>query len=156
MLVLSIDQMAEIAHAAQAAWPAEACGLLLGRGKRRIVVTDLMAADNLLKAEGNDRFELDPRTRFAAEKMVRGTDKRVVGHWHSHPDGSARPSTTDLAQAWEPELVWLIVGVTAGVKGGGQVVQMLAHRLNRDTGQSRPVRLEIREKSACKPPAFPT
>ena len=32
MLVLTPDQMAAIADAAEAAWPAEACGLLIGRG----------------------------------------------------------------------------------------------------------------------------
>ena len=119
-------------------------------------MTEIIAAENVLKIERQDRFELDPRARFAAERAVRGTGDRVVGHWHSHPNGSARPSATDLAQAWEPDLVWLIVAVAAGGNGRPQALQTQAHHLDRETGRSRPVRLEIRQKSACKAPVFPT
>jgi proteasome lid subunit RPN8/RPN11 len=156
MLVLSAQQMAAIASAAEAAWPAEGCGLLIGKGRRRVVVTQVMAADNLLKSEGNDRFELDPAARFAAERAVRGTDQRVIGHWHSHPDGSARPSATDMARAWEPDLIWLIVGTAADGEGRPQAVQMLAHRLDRDTGRIFPVGIEMAEKRACQGARFPT
>ncbi|CUW41157.1 putative CysO-cysteine peptidase [Magnetospirillum sp. XM-1] len=156
MLVLSAEQMADIATAAEAAWPAEGCGLLIGKGRRVITVTRVMNADNLLKAQGNDRFELDPKVRFAAERSVRGTKERVVGHWHSHPDGSARPSATDLAQAWEPELIWLIVGIAPDRQGRPQAVQMLAHRLDRDAGRVFAVRMETAEKRACQAARFPT
>lgn len=154
MLVLSAEQMAEIAAAAEAAFPAEGCGLLIGRGCRVIRVSRVLASDNLLKSQGNDRFELDPLVRFAAERAVRGTKDRVVGHWHSHPDGSARPSATDLAMAWEPELIWLIAGVAADSSGRPQTVQMLAHRLDREAGKIFPVRIELAEKRACKAQGF--
>lgn len=157
MLVLSASQMASIATTAEAAWPAEACGLLIGRGGRRIItVTRIMDADNLLKGEGNDRFELDPAARFAALRSVRGTDERVIGHWHSHPDGSARPSATDLAQAWEPDLIWLIVGIAADHQGRPQAIQMLAHRLDREAGKVFSIRMETAEKRACQGGVFPT
>ncbi|ARJ65125.1 hypothetical protein WV31_05340 [Magnetospirillum sp. ME-1] len=156
MLVLSAQQMADIAAAAESAWPAEGCGLLIGKGRRVITVTRVMNADNLLKSQGNDRFELDPKIRFEAERLVRGTRERVLGHWHSHPDGSAQPSATDLAQAWEPDLIWLIVGTAADSEGRPQAVQMLAHRLDRDSGRVFPVRMETAEKRACQAARFPT
>lgn len=156
MLVLSAEQMASIAGAAEAAWPSEGCGLLIGKGRRVVTVTRVMPAENLLGAEGRDRFELDPAVRFAAERAVRGTEWRVVGHWHSHPDGSASPSATDLAQAWEPELIWLIVGTAADGAGRPQAVQMRAHRLDRDAGRVFAVRIEMAEKRACQAARFPT
>ncbi len=156
MLVLSGQQMACIASAAEAAWPAEGCGLLIGRGRRIVTLTRVMAADNLLKAEGHDRFELDPAVRFAAERSVRGTTERIIGHWHSHPDGSAKPSATDMAQAWEPDLIWLIVGIVADLCGRPQAVQMLAHRLDREAGRMSPIRMETAEKRACQAARFPT
>ena len=112
-LTLTEAQWAEIERAARAAWPAEACGLLIGRGRRILTVDRVMAADNLRAAERNDRFELDPRVRLAAEKQCRQSGERVLGHWHSHPDGRPRPSPTDLEMAFEPELIWLIVGLAA-------------------------------------------
>lgn len=148
---MTAAQLAVIADLAEAAYPGECCGLLVGTGLRRIRVTRLIPAPNLLHHQAPDRFELDPRIRFEAERAVRGTDQRVVGHWHSHPDGSARPSRTDLDQAWEPDLIWLIAGVTANPLGRPQLVQLLAHRLDRDTGKTRSIPLRLTEKSACKP-----
>lgn len=158
MLVLSAEQMADIAAAAEAAWPAEGCGLLIGRsaGRRDTAVTRVLPADNLLRHQGNDRFELDPAVRFAAERSLRGSDERVVGHWHSHPDGGATPSATDLSQAWEPQMIWLIVGVAAGPDGRPQTLRMLAHRLDRERGRVFPIRIRPAEKRACQGARFPT
>ena len=33
----------------------------------------------------------------------------MIGHYHSHPNGSAEPSPRDLAAA-EPGRLWLIIG----------------------------------------------
>jgi len=156
VIILAAGHLAEIAALAEAAFPAECCGLLVGSGKRVVRVSRLVAAANLRRDETPDRFELDPLTRFEVERSLRGTAHRIVGHWHSHPDGSARPSTTDLAHAWEPDLIWLIAGVAADPRGRPQTVQILAHRLDRTAGRSWPVTLRLGEKSACKAPAFPT
>lgn len=158
MLVLSAEQMAEIADAAEAAWPAEGCGLLVGRdaGRRHVAVTRVLPADNLLRHQGNDRFELDPAVRFAAERSLRGSGEKVVGHWHSHPDGDATPSATDLSEAWEPELIWLVVGVAPTSDGRPQAVQMLAHRLDRKRGRVFPIQIRLAEKRACQGARFPT
>lgn len=143
MIVLAPHHLAAIAEAAEAAFPAEGCGLLIGGGRRIIRVSRVVPAANLCRDQRPDRFELDPAIRIALERQVRGTDQRVVGHWHSHPDGSATPSATDIDHAWEPDLIWLIAGTTAGVGGRGQMVQLRAHRLDRTTGRSRPVALKV-------------
>ena len=73
----------------------------------------------------NDRFEVDPELRLNLMRAVRGMGHAIVGHYHSHPNGSARPSATDLSMAYEPELVWLITAVVSG-----QAVQSTAHLLS--------------------------
>ncbi len=154
MLEIGADLLAAVADAAEAAFPDEGCGLLVGSGRRIVRVTEVVTAPNLRRGEASDRFELDPRIRFATERRLRGGDLRIVGHWHSHPDGSARPSASDLAEAWEPDLVWLIVGVTIGFTGQAQAIQILAHRLDRVAGRSHPVPLRLPEKSACNTRGF--
>jgi proteasome lid subunit RPN8/RPN11 len=78
-----------------------------------------------LAADGhNDRFEIDPRLRLRLQKELRPGPEAVIGVFHSHPDGPAQPSDTDLENAWEPELIWLITAVVAG-----QATQTTAHRL---------------------------
>lgn len=137
-MILQIDARLtkQMVNAAEAAFPAEACGLILGRGKGQLVrVTKVVPAGNLL-ATSDDRFELDPAVRIAVEKDLRdsGAKDRIVGHFHSHTDGTADPSATDRAMAFEPELAWVIVGVL-----DGQAIQTLAHRLDEKRGQFRPV-----------------
>ena len=146
MVSLTAAQLAFLADAAEQAFPAECCGLLVGTGQRNITVTRLIPAPNLLSADTTDRFELDPRVRFETERALRGTSERIVGHWHSHPNGSAIPSPADLEQAWEPELIWLILGVTLNANGQPQAVQTLAHRIDRDLGRSRPILLRLSKK----------
>lgn len=137
--------------AAEAAYPAEACGLIIGRGRGQLVrVTAVVPAPNLLAATG-DRFELDPAVRLRVERELReaGGKDRVVGHYHSHPDGSSDPSATDRAAAHEPELAWVIVGVL-----DGQAIHTQAHRLDHRRGAFRPVPIRIPKnpkKSACAP-----
>lgn len=98
---------AAIALAARAGYPSEACGLLVGTPGR---VERMVPAANVAE-RARDRFEIDPRVRLSVMKELRGTPQRVIGHWHSHPDHPPRPSTTDLAQAYEPALVWVICAV---------------------------------------------
>ena len=137
-MILQIDAKLtkQMVDSAEAAFPAEACGLIIGRGKGQLIrVTRVVPAGNLL-ATTDDRFELDPAVRIAVEKELRdsGTKDRIVGHYHSHTDGTADPSATDRAMAHEPELAWLIIGVL-----DGQAIQTLAHRLDEKRGQFRPV-----------------
>lgn len=144
-----------MADAAEAAYPAEACGLLIGRGKGQLIrVIRVVPAANLL-ADTNDRFELDPAVRLKVERDLRetGTKDRIIGHYHSHTDGTADPSATDRAMAFEPDLAWVIVGVI-----DGQAVQTLAHRVDEKRGGFRPVPMRtpksVPKKSACATPAL--
>jgi Predicted metal-dependent protease of the PAD1/JAB1 superfamily len=151
-MILQADAilLKQMADAAEAAWPAEACGLVIGRGKGQLVrVTRLVPAANLLAGTSPDRFELDPATRLQVERELReaGGRDRILGHYHSHPDGTAEPSATDRAMAFEPELAWIIIGVI-----NGQAVQTLAHRLDEKRGGFRPVPIRTPKKSACITP----
>ncbi|MBU3078396.1 M67 family metallopeptidase [Sphingomonas quercus] len=83
----------------------EVCGLLLG-GPGRIVST--MPAANLA-ADPADSFELDPAVHIAAIRAARAGGPAVIGHYHSHPNGVARPSPRDAALAFDPLALWMIV-----------------------------------------------
>ncbi len=111
--------IAEIMREAVAAYPAECCGLLVGRGNvdDGIEVTRVVVSRNLAADARPDRFEVDPMVRFETMRAVEGTGEDIVGHYHSHPNHPAKPSDTDLAMAYEPELAWLIVGVENGKPG---------------------------------------
>lgn len=152
-MILQTDAalLKQMIDAAEAAWPAEACGLIVGRGKGQLVrATRVIPAPNLLAGTG-DRFELDPAVRIAVEKELRetGAKDRIIGHYHSHPDGSSDPSATDRAAAHEPELAWVIIGVL-----DGQAIHTQAHRLDGKRNAFRPVPIRIPKKSACAEPVL--
>jgi proteasome lid subunit RPN8/RPN11 len=131
MIRLDEAHLKQIRAAAERAYPEECCGLLVGRvaPTGEIEVTRVVDSPNIRQDRAHDRFEVDPKIRLAVERSVRGTDERVVGHYHSHPDHPARPSETDRAMAFEPELVWVIVAV-----GTGGVQEVRAYKLDETRG----------------------
>lgn len=118
MIELSRAHLAAIARAAEEAYPEECCGLLVGtiEGARRRV-TRVAPSANVAEGDRRKRFEVDPRLILKFQRELRGGAERLVGHYHSHPDGPAAPSATDAKEIWEPDLAWLIVPVAAGRAG---------------------------------------
>lgn len=135
MLLVPRALLKRIADAAEAAYPAECCGLLVGTGGRHARVTRIAPSPNLA-AGRDDRFEVDPALRLRLMRELRDGPEAIIGHYHSHPDHPAEPSATDLAMAYEPELYWLIAAVQ-----GGQTIQIAAHRPDPSATRFRPVRL---------------
>ncbi|MBM3554294.1 MAG: M67 family metallopeptidase [Alphaproteobacteria bacterium] len=110
ILALGPGLMARIeAHAARAR-PAEACGLLIGRDGPEGPLVEAIHESANLAPEATRRFEIDPSLQIAVQRELRGGDKRVIGVYHSHPGGTARPSPTDAGEANDPDLAWLILG----------------------------------------------
>lgn len=91
---------------ASAAHPREACGLLFG-GEG--LITAHRPAANVHPAPER-HFEIDPAALIAAHRAMRGGGPRLVGHYHSHPQGAPEPSATDRAMAAGDGMIWAIVG----------------------------------------------
>ena len=145
ILVLSRDQERRISDGAVAALPNEDCGLLTGvehNGQRR--VTRLWPARNLAR-DPSRGFDLDPSVRIKAEVHCRASGERVLGHWHSHPNGRRDPSAQDLAMAYEPDLIWLIVAVGAGAADAEGGTHLGAFQPNADLAAFEPVALHVVE-----------
>jgi proteasome lid subunit RPN8/RPN11 len=140
MIVIGRDGLRQIADAAEAAYPGECCGLLVGVQHKNGVheVKRVTPSRNLGKAP--DRFEIDPQLWVDVTRAHRGGAMRVVGLYHSHPDGPAQPSAIDLEAAWGEELVWLIVAVD-GKGGAAQAVHVTAHLLDHGGRQFREIPL---------------
>lgn len=107
--------------AAEAAYPEEACGLVVGRDTAdgSLLVDRIAESANVADGDRRRTFEVDPKVRFDLMRALEGpegdaTGARLIGHYHSHPNHPPAPSATDLAMAYEPELVWLIVGIEGG------------------------------------------
>jgi [CysO sulfur-carrier protein]-S-L-cysteine hydrolase len=94
-----------VAHARREA-PRECCGLLVGRGR---TVIDAVPTHNI--EVGETRYRVDPRQHFALIRRLRGSDRTIVGAYHSHPSAPARASSSDVREAFDATFVYLIVSL---------------------------------------------
>lgn len=83
----------------------ERCGLLTGDAG---AITGFLPVTNV-HCEPARHFELDPLALLASHRAARGGGAVPIGHYHSHPTGSAQPSVTDAAAADEEGRLWLII-----------------------------------------------
>jgi proteasome lid subunit RPN8/RPN11 len=106
---------AQILVAAASAYPSEGCGLIEGidiaEGWRAVAVHE---AKNIAE-DPRRRFLIDPQTQFDLMRRLRDSPSRVIGCFHSHPDGRAEPSTTDRAEAYESDFLYLIAAGSPGM-----------------------------------------
>lgn len=95
----------QILDHSRAALPNEACGLLAGDddGPRRVYCLPNADASPV-------SYTIDPTGHFGALTDAERNGWQLIGAFHSHPQGPAYPSPTDVARAAEPDWLWLVVG----------------------------------------------
>ncbi|WP_373544791.1 M67 family metallopeptidase [Chamaesiphon sp.] len=127
-IVITTAQLKTIYDYAEAIYPEECCGILLGRidGVSKIVVevietiniweksevTTLKNLDDLNRTK-HSRYTISPRDILQAQKRGRDLQLDIVGFFHSHPDAPSIPSTCDRERAWEI-YSYPIISVTNG------------------------------------------
>jgi proteasome lid subunit RPN8/RPN11 len=108
------DLLAKMRTFAEAAYPYEGCGVLLGKtASDQALVTEVIQGHNLVIDRRHDRYELDPKDIIASERKARERGEDVIGFYHTHPDHPARPSQFDTDRAW-PGYHYVVVAVEQG------------------------------------------
>lgn len=110
-LLIAPRNLAEVEKRSLAAFPAECCGLLLGKPRDDETVRIGWVEPCVNQApDQRCRFTISPESLMAAYRWARDRGEKVVGTYHSHPGGSAVPSEIDRESAW-PGASYLIVGL---------------------------------------------
>lgn len=129
-IVLTPRHRTAIDRHAEASYPEECCGVLVGRpladGEPGVLVETVLPARNERAESRHNRFVISPEVVLAAHKEARAKGLDVLGYYHSHPDCAARPSEFDRDHAW-PGLSYLIVSVEKG-----RAVDLKSWRLTED------------------------
>ncbi|MBY8827112.1 M67 family metallopeptidase [Hephaestia mangrovi] len=102
----------QITTLAAASPEAEICGLLFGTGD---AIDRAQPCPNAA-ADPARAFEIDPAALIAAHRAMRAGGARLIGHFHSHPNGQAMPSPRDAEAAAADGSIWLIAAA-GGVTG---------------------------------------
>jgi len=87
-------------------YPEEACGLIGGRDG---LAERLYHVENILHSPV--AYEMEPLQQIRAILAIEAEGMDLLAIYHSHPDGPARPSPSDVAQAYYPEQAQLIVSL---------------------------------------------
>jgi proteasome lid subunit RPN8/RPN11 len=96
----------EIVTHARAEAPRECCGLLVGDGS---LVDECVRSLNV--DPNPNRYEIDARLHVATNRRLRGSGRTVIGAYHSHPQSPAWPSSSDIAEAYFSEFIWIIASL---------------------------------------------
>ena len=110
-LVLADGVRGAIERHAEAAYPHECCGALIGASPA--IVSSVLPLENVTTLERRRRFLVSPEAYRVAESHADATGHLLLGFYHSHPDHPAEPSTFDLEHAW-PNLSYIISAVRHG------------------------------------------
>ena len=143
-LCLKPDHDQAIREHGQRAYPNECCGFLLGRlnGNVQEVVQVLPARNEHGEEEQFHRFTITPAASYQAERAARSEGLDILGHYHSHPDAPARPSSGfedgDLENATWPGYAFAIVSVAEG-----KAVDLTSWLLAEDRSKFDPQEIKI-------------
>jgi proteasome lid subunit RPN8/RPN11 len=103
---IQLHVLAGITGHARDAAPLECCGLLAGKDD---LIDEYICAGNIRASEV--AYQIDPVDHIAAVKSLRARGRTILGAYHSHPRTPAVPSTTDFAEAYYAEFLYVIVSL---------------------------------------------
>jgi len=103
---IQLHVLAGITGHARDAAPLECCGLLAGKDE---LIDAHIRTHNVRASEVE--YQVDPVEQIAAIKSLRARGRVILGAYHSHPRTPAVPSATDLAEAHDAELLYVIVSL---------------------------------------------
>lgn len=87
-------------------YPLEGCGILAGKAGE---IFHLYPIAN--KLHSPTAYEMDPQQQLAAMLDIEDNDWEMTAVYHSHPQGPQTPSATDIAQAYYPDVIQVIVSL---------------------------------------------
>jgi proteasome lid subunit RPN8/RPN11 len=135
-LRISEALIGEIRREGERAYPAECCGVLVGRATDTKEVLRLVPTVNR-RTDDPHRYLISPDDlrRIEAEHRLSGLE--VLGCYHSHPDHPAAPSTFDMEQAW-PWYSYVIVRVE-----GGRAAELTSWVLDNDRSKMHTESIDV-------------
>jgi proteasome lid subunit RPN8/RPN11 len=122
-LELPVAVLEAVVEHARLEFPHECCGLLAGRGTR---------VERLYRGSNIDRspytYRLDPQEQLRFFKAIDAEGLELLGIYHSHTQSAAYPSKTDVARAFYPDAVYVIVSLRDPLSAA-EDVQVMGYRI---------------------------
>ncbi|GAB4478368.1 MAG: hypothetical protein Kow00124_22670 [Anaerolineae bacterium] len=132
-LVITTDQLTEIAAHVAGGAPLEVCGFLGGKGETALAVYPVVN----VAPDPTCGFLMDPQAQYRALMDIDKRGWEVAAIYHSHPPGGrGDPSPTDVRYAsFYPGILHLI----AVPSWGGQIASLRTFAIQGDSVQELPL-----------------
>jgi [CysO sulfur-carrier protein]-S-L-cysteine hydrolase len=104
---LTRDQLHQLIAQARRDAPNETCGIIAGKDERATKILPLKNVD----LEPRVRYNADPLELLHALREIEDNDWEHLAIYHSHPASPAYPSPTDIARAFYPNAVYLLISL---------------------------------------------
>lgn len=114
MLTIDAGAWQVMTNHAEATYPRECCGVMLGTvtgGQKRVTIAH--ALENAYEGGQEDRYEIRPVDLLRVERQAREQKLSLIGIFHSHPDCDAYFSKTDLEHSC-PWYSFVVLSVRQG------------------------------------------
>jgi proteasome lid subunit RPN8/RPN11 len=129
--------MSQAILAASAAIPREVVGFLVGAG----LESDAVEASEFVELRNRSplphHFDVDPKSQFAAERLIQRAGLERLAILHSHPDGGVTLSADDVEFARRRRELQVVLAL-----GPRSPTRIAAYRVDRDRSVT-PVRLAV-------------
>ena len=92
-------------------YPNECCGLLSGKERNKLLeIEEFHSCDNFSN-NPREEFQIDPLFHINLQKSLRFTDCKILGLYHSHPNGNLKPSKKDINYFNDYNFLWFIIAL---------------------------------------------
>lgn len=107
-MILTTEQIDQLVAQARRDAPNETCGLIGGRDERALRIYPLQNVDENPRV----RYLAEPQELLQAIRDVEeGHDWQILAIYHSHPASPAYPSPTDVARAFYPDAIYILISL---------------------------------------------
>jgi [CysO sulfur-carrier protein]-S-L-cysteine hydrolase len=106
-LILTTEQLEQLIAQARHDAPNETCGIITGKQGRALKIYALKNID----PDPRIRYNVDPLELLNALHETEDLGREHLAIYHSHPASPAYPSPTDIARAFYPEVVYVLISL---------------------------------------------
>ena len=152
---LTHDQLHQLVAQARRDAPNETCGIIAGKEGRALKIFLLKNVD----PEPRTRYNSDPHELLHALRAIEDNGWEHLAIYHSHPASSAYPSPTDIARAFYPNAVYLLISLMNPEQATVRAFRIVGEKVSEitleieDTDESPRTNSRRAEKSASRPRA---
>jgi proteasome lid subunit RPN8/RPN11 len=106
-MILTTEQLELLIAQAREDAPNETCGIIAGKEGRALKIYALKNID----PDPRIRYNVDPIELLHALRETEDLGREHLAIYHSHPASPAYPSPTDIARAFYPDVVYVLISL---------------------------------------------